>query len=125
MNTREIAAEYRLSHWAGMIKRRSENGQSIRVFCESEGIHENTYYYWQRKLREAVIVDQSKQQKNLMTMPPTGFAEVKLPIEETKTAIIQSRQNQIRIEVDGLRIVADGEYPIDKLVNLFLEVARQ
>lgn len=53
MDTREIAAEYRLEHWAQMMRERAEQGLSIRAYCESRGIHENTYFYWQRKLREA------------------------------------------------------------------------
>jgi putative transposase len=53
MNTREIADEYRLSHWAQVMHERVEKGLSIRAYCEEIGIHENTYFYWQRKLREA------------------------------------------------------------------------
>ena len=53
MNTREIAAEYRLSHWAQVMRERSESGLSIKAFCENAGFHENIYYYWQRKLRES------------------------------------------------------------------------
>ena len=53
MNTRDIAAEYRLSHWAQVVQDRSQKGLSIRVYCAEAGIHENTYFYWQRKLHEA------------------------------------------------------------------------
>jgi putative transposase len=53
MNTREVANEYRLSRWAGIMQERKESGQSVAKFCETAGFHENTYYYWQRKLREA------------------------------------------------------------------------
>ena len=53
MNTRKIAAEFRLKHWAQLIHERAEKGVSVHTYCETIGIHENTYYYWQRKLREA------------------------------------------------------------------------
>ena len=53
MNTRGIAAEYRLSHWAQIVQDRSQRGLSIRAYCAETGIHENTYFYWQHKLREA------------------------------------------------------------------------
>ena len=53
MDTREVAAEYRLSHWAGIIKERRESGLSVRAYCKTTGRHENTYFYWQKKLREA------------------------------------------------------------------------
>ena len=44
MNTREIASEYRLSHWAEIMRRRGESGQSIKAFCESAGFHQNVYF---------------------------------------------------------------------------------
>ncbi len=53
MNTREIAVEYRLAHWAQIIRERQESGLSIKQFCENAGFHSNIYFYWQRKLREA------------------------------------------------------------------------
>jgi transposase-like protein len=54
INTRGIAAEYRLTHWAGVVRQRAESGLTVKAFCESEGLPENTYFYWQRKLRESV-----------------------------------------------------------------------
>jgi transposase-like protein len=53
MNTKEITKEYRLRHWAGIMRERKESGLSVKAFCEDAGFHENIYYYWQRKLREA------------------------------------------------------------------------
>ena len=62
MNTRTIASEYRLQHWAGIIKESKESGLSIRTYCKNVGIHENTYFYWQKKLREAVYNEMVKEQ---------------------------------------------------------------
>lgn len=53
MNTREIVEEYRLTHWAGIMKDRAASGLSIKEFCKTAGFRENVYYYWQRKLRDA------------------------------------------------------------------------
>ena len=53
MDTRSIAAEYRLSHWAQVVQDRAERGLTVREYCEETGICENTYFYWQRKLRAA------------------------------------------------------------------------
>ena len=47
MNTREIEAEYRLSHWAQVMRQRIESGLNIKAFCENAGFHENIYHYWQ------------------------------------------------------------------------------
>jgi hypothetical protein len=53
MDTRNIAKEYRMTHWAGIMRERNESGKSIKSFCETEEIPQNVYYYWQRRLREA------------------------------------------------------------------------
>ena len=39
MNTREIASEYRLAHWAQAMQDRTDRGLSIRAYCEEAGIH--------------------------------------------------------------------------------------
>ena len=53
MDTKEIATEFRLEHWVQVMRERVDKGLSIREYCKSVGIHQNTYFYWQRKLREA------------------------------------------------------------------------
>ena len=57
INTREIAMEYRMSHWSQIIQERNESGKSIKSYCESIGIKQNVYHYWQRKLWEAACED--------------------------------------------------------------------
>ena len=69
MNTRELTANFRLTHWAQVMQERRESGMSNKEFCESIGIHENTYYYWQKKLRKAV--------SNGMTVKP--HSEIQVP----------------------------------------------
>ena len=44
MNTREIAAEYRLKHWAKTMQERLASGKSIREYCKEAGMHENVYF---------------------------------------------------------------------------------
>ena len=53
MTTREMATEYRLSQWAQAMQERVSEGTSIKDFCQNRGISKTTYFYWQRKLREA------------------------------------------------------------------------
>ena len=53
MNTRSIAAECRLSHWAQLVQERAQSGLTVREYCEETVIYENTHFYWQRKLRAA------------------------------------------------------------------------
>ena len=54
MDTKKVTAELRLSHWVQVLRERSESGLSVRKFCKKSGIHENTYFCWEKKLRETV-----------------------------------------------------------------------
>ena len=77
MNTREIAEEYRLSHWAGIMRERQESGLSIKAFCEVSGFPQNNYFYWQRKLREAAcqhLLPSTEQGQTAQVIAPAGWA---------------------------------------------------
>ena len=54
MDTQKIATQFRLSNWGELVKERIASGQSVGAFCEENGIGISTYYYRQRKAREAV-----------------------------------------------------------------------
>jgi len=124
MNTREIAEEYRLTHWAEIIQERKESGLSVRAFCKGAGFHENIYFYWQRKLREATCEELSTIRGKTAGMVPSGFTELKLASRTTLPTMIADNRERVCIETSGLRITASNEYPIDKLVTLMREVTR-
>jgi len=115
VGTQEVTTEYRLAQWAQVMTARSDSGQSIKEFCQSAGIKRNTYFYWQRKLREAASAQ--------LTAP--GFAEVivqeapqPLALPETPTP------SQLCVEAAGVRITADSTYPPSSLAALLRELVR-
>ena len=121
MNTREIASEYRLSHWARIVSDRSESGMSVREYCKSAGFHENSFYYWQRKLREAAIEHLTEVQPVACQTNGCGssFTEVRLKEPTAAPALLETTQaNQITIALGELRITTDSTYPADRLVLL-------
>jgi len=122
MNTRYIAEEHRLSHWAGIMRDRAESGLSIRAYCENAGFHENNYYYWQRKLREAACEELARIHEKPTSLMPAGFMEVKLAEGDALQSASGSPLSQVCIETSGVRITAGVEYPADKLVALVREV---
>ena len=120
INTREIASDYRLSHWSGVINRQSESGLSIKNYCEREGFHENCFYYWRKKLREAACEQ--------MLEAKTGTYQVNT-IKQRFTELITTntsnlshnddyRRGSIRINIAGIVITADHEYPAGHLKEL-------
>ena len=122
MSTRYIAEEHRLAHWAGIVRDRAESGLSIRAYCESAGFHENNYYYWQKKLREAACEELVRIQDKQANMAPTSFMEIKVAPQNTHQSLTGSSQSQVCIESAKVRITAGGDYPVDKLVALIREV---
>ena len=122
-NTRTITKEYRLAHWAGIMREREGSGLSIKAYCEGAGFPENQYFYWQRKLREAACEELTPQGKATNLTPV--FAEVKLaaqPMFNTSAAIPQSH---VCIEAGGARLIAGSEYPVSKLAELLRVVSRE
>jgi len=86
MNTRDIAANYRMSHWAQLIQERKASGKNISDYCVSIGCSENAYYYWQRKLREAACNELTQKSSIIpngwaLCKPGTAVADGTLTIE--------------------------------------------
>lgn len=87
MNTREIATEFRLSHWAQIMQERAASGQSIRAYCMANGIGTNVYFYWQRKLREAAAEQLGDAQRGqLQALVPSGWAAISASEEAVEQA---------------------------------------
>lgn len=55
MNTQMATRQIRLNKWAEVIEDRNRSGMTIEAYCETSGIARNTYYYWLRKVKEAVL----------------------------------------------------------------------
>ena len=123
IDTKVITAEYRLSHWAKIIKEHKESGLSTKDFCEKAGFHENTYYYWKRKIREAACEQLLQRQNNPTGLKSQGFTEVKL-YEESVHITPVDETSHIRIEASGFQIIIGETYPVEKLAKLFREMIR-
>jgi hypothetical protein len=109
MNTREIAEEYRLSHWAGIMRERQESGLSIKAYCKRSGFHENVYFYWQRKLRIAAsqeLVTAMVEQGGKGTVPK-GWAVCKESKAEGNSAL--------SIEIGRFRVKAEGNFSAEQV----------
>ena len=106
---------------------RGESGLSIKAFCKDAGIHENTYYYWQRKLRSAACEQLAK------VMPGTeqpgvarsGFTEVKIQDDKKPQYTGAMLQSNLHIEISGVKISAGSSYPVDQLAHLLRELVSQ
>lgn len=75
MTTKEMTYQYRSSQWSELVKERVELGLSIRAYCAKKGFAENTYFYWQRRLRETARTQVEAEQASF---PSSSFVEVVL-----------------------------------------------
>ena len=122
MNTRDIAAGYRLQRWVGIIRECKESGLSVKAFCANAGFHENSYYYWQKRLREAACESLAGSRGDTAALLPPGFAEAKLQGQLSLPSATAAGQAQVCVEAAGVRLTATGEYPADKLAALLREL---
>jgi hypothetical protein len=107
------------------MRERKESGLSIRAYCESAGYHENIYYYWQRKVREAVCGEMRREpSKAARSLKSAGFVEAKLAERDALPTPAVEWQSQICVDAAGVRITAGGEYPVCKLAALLRELVR-
>ena len=124
MDTRKVAAKHRLAHWAQLMSKRAESGLSVKAFCEDTQIPENTYYYWQRKLREkACELSMSQGEESQASLVPQRFMEVKMRSQQAQD-YQKAMSSQIQIECAGIRLSADSTYPADNLAILLRELVR-
>jgi putative transposase len=111
MDTREVAKEYRLTQWAKIIQTRAQSGQSIKDFCKSAGISRNSYFYWQRKLREGVcagLVEKGSESRN--SIIPSGWAQL--------SSEADCSESSVTIEISGCRITTTMGTDLGLLVNV-------
>ena len=87
------------SQWTEIVKKHSASGQPIREWCRINNFSHGKFYYWQRIIREEVLIKAG-------TLAVTGqaqFVEVKPSITELKSnsqgtcAILRSNGNEIEI----------------------------
>jgi len=104
MDTREIAKEYRLGHWAQAIQERVAVKESIKDFCQRTGISRNTYFYWQRKLREEAC-------RKLL---PATLSESEKPAVPKGWAVCElekatPKDGSVSIEIGKCRVTANAD----------------
>ena len=124
MNAGKIAAGYRLSQWSEIIESRNASGLNVIDFCKSRGISKDQYYYWQKKLRDAVCEELIKAGNPVL---PGTFAEVTVinsaQLNPTRENTAADPGSEIRIEISGMKISAGDDYPPAALAALLKELA--
>jgi len=123
INTREIAAEYRLSYWERIMGERIESGLSIKDYCKRIGICGNTYFYWQRRVREATCQELIALTPDKTTMTDNSLLPSAVPRAEWLEVREASAENAgggktLPIEINGCRVLAGSDVDTELLAKV-------
>mgnify|MGYP002405360669 FL=1 len=74
-----MSKQERLENWTTRIMACRSSGMTVRAWCRENGLSEKTYYYWQRRLFQALSEQQVSHK--------TAFAEVTPPVCSGSVAV--------------------------------------
>ena len=103
MDMQKIASRFRLSEWSETVKERIASGQSVDAFCKAKNISKSTYYYRQKKVREAACTKLAAAQSSESAIVPVGWTQL------TKAESVTSSKSSLTIEINGCRIQANTQ----------------
>ena len=89
----------RINEWRQLIYKRQQSRQSIRIWCQQNGIRENSYYYWLRIIREEALCEAKNRNGALVRVEPEKLA--------VEAASLQSCSGGIVVRAHGV----EAEFP--------------
>ena len=113
-----------MSHWTKIITDQKESGLTVRAYCEEAGLHENSYYYWQKKLRTAVIDEMTMATGEQTQELAPVMAKLNLTRNNGSESTGAGSGDSVSIEMFGIRLLAGRDYPVAKLSELLRVVSR-
>ena len=105
MNTKKMTTEYRMAQWSQLLQERKETGESVADFCQNRGLSKSSYFYWQKKLREAACEQFSK---SATALTPSGWAMCN-PTEKSA---------KIFVEIGSCRVAVDDGFNPELLAQV-------
>jgi len=102
MDSQKSAMQFRLSGWGEAVKERIASGQTVDAFCKENGISKTTYYYRQKKVREAACSELMGTQNRENGLVPGGWAQL------AKAGSVTAAESALTIEVGGCHIIANA-----------------
>jgi hypothetical protein len=97
MNIKNINLEMNLQKWSQIVQECRSSGQTATKWCSENNINIKTYYYWQKKVCNAVCNELAITNNNVEKSP--AFAEVILPGIRTAEVAITLNLNNISLQI--------------------------
>jgi putative transposase len=108
----KIVAQMRLSGWSEAVKERLASGQTISAFCEEKGISQTTYYYRQKKVREAACTELMRAQNREDRAVPSGWMQ----LAGSEPEIVA--ESALTIEAGGFHLTVNGKTDMELLAKV-------
>lgn len=97
MNMKNISHEVNLQKWSQIVQECRSSGQTASKWCFENNINIKTYYYWQKKVCNAVCNELAITNNNIEKSP--AFAEVILPGKRSSEVAITINLNNISLQI--------------------------
>ena len=120
MKSKEFTSEYRMAQWAQLLQERANSGLKVEEFCLSKGISRNSYFYWQKKLREATCERLDGMMSRHTGLAVQRFTEVMVSGSTMHSVAVQP--DQVFVDAGLYRLTAGPGYPVEHLAKLLREV---
>lgn len=95
----------RREHWRQVIEAAERSGETIRGYCQRQGIHTSHYYYWRRRLQQDEPEVSRKQSGKFVLVGAAGMGTA----EAAAMELLVGRGWRLRIgagvEESALRVV--------------------
>ena len=96
---RTMNQQNKLALWAGRISECRNSGQNVKVWCKENGICEQTYYRWQKRLFEMAKLQQEVQFAEVTPVQPIRSGNVAVTVRIAGAAAdIHSGADALTIE---------------------------
>ena len=79
-NLQTLNGQKKLALWAGRISECRSSGQNVKAWCRENGVCEQTYYKWQRRLFEVAKAQQEVQFAEVTSVQPVRSGNVAVTV---------------------------------------------
>lgn len=115
MNAKEMKRQVSRQEWQKIIINQKASNMSVQEYCIFKELSLNSFYYWQRKIREAACtsIEASKPTAVADVKPEPVFAKTDIPVRSSSFGItIRTNESEIVISPDAdpahVRIVMEA-----------------
>ena len=113
MLSAHVSKQYKLQQWSELIQDCKSSGLTVEDWCAENGFEKHQYYYRLRKVREAVLLAECKQE---VVAIPNVLVEQEQAMEE-----VQTTNGELQINIGDTTIHVNDSTP-PSLLKMVLEV---